>query len=176
MNMPIKQEAMKFLEDVELTPGVLAKDRVPLLGFRGSISHGTYIPPENCDSIDDIDLIGVAVMPIDYYLGLKKFETREIKIEKWDIVIYDIRHFFRLLLKQNPNVNSLLWLRPQMYLNVGYIGRRIIDERELFISKEMFFAYEGYAKGQLHRMSHSCAGSEELIEIEKEMSRRGIAV
>lgn len=41
-----------------------------LEGFRGSQAHGTYIPSDDPDSIDDIDYMGIYVMPLDHYLGL----------------------------------------------------------------------------------------------------------
>ena len=30
-----------------------------LVCYRGSQAHGTYVPPEDADSIDDVDLLGV---------------------------------------------------------------------------------------------------------------------
>jgi len=130
-----------------------------LLGYMGSISHGTQIPKNNPDSIDDIDIMGVSVAPENVYMGLKKFEQKEVKYKEWDSVVYEIKKFFSLLLKQNPNVLGLLWLQHQNYIHKAPAGQCIIDNRNLFISKEAYHSFSGYAHGQLHRMEHlACKG------------------
>ena len=130
-----------------------------LLGCVGSIAHGTQIPNSNPDSIDDIDLMGIAIAHVNVYLGLGKFEQKEVFYKEWDSVVYEIRKFFSLLLKQNPNVMGLLWLREQDYIYKSEYGQEIIDNRNLFISKNAYNSFVGYARGQLHRMEHSaCKG------------------
>lgn len=128
-----------------------------LLGYIGSISHGTQIPKTNPDSIDDIDIMGIAIAPENVYFGLEKFEQKEVKYKEWDSVVYEIKKFFSLLLKQNPNVLGLLWLQDYIYKNE--FGQAIIDNRDLFISKQAYHSFSGYAHGQLHRMEHmACKG------------------
>ena len=129
------------------------KLRTILLGLMGSHSHGTYIPPEN-GGIDDIDVMGVCVPPKDYYLGLKQFEQVDTWVDEYDIVIYEVRKFIRLLLKNNPNVLGLLWLPKKDYIVLTSEGQKLIDNRELFSSKIAYHSFTGYAKGQLKRMTH----------------------
>lgn len=124
-----------------------------LLGYRGSKAHGTYIPNSDPNSIDDIDLMGVAIAPLDYYFGLKKFEQFSIMHDVWDVVIYDIRKFCRLLLKCNPNVMSMLYLEDDMFLRKTELGQKLIDNRDLFVSKLAYKSFSGYAYGQLERMT-----------------------
>lgn len=139
--------------DSVLPPNVI------LLGYTGSISHGTQIPSTNPDSIDDIDLMGVAVGSENVYMGLASFEQKETKYKEYDSVVYELKKFFRLLLKQNPNVLGLLWLQHQNYIYVSPEGKSIIDNRNLFVSKEAYHSFSGYAYGQLHRMEHAaCKG------------------
>lgn len=57
--------------------GQLIPEGTILLGYRGSIAHGMYLPSDHPNSIDDKDLLGVCVAPLDYYLGLQRFEQRE---------------------------------------------------------------------------------------------------
>jgi len=123
-----------------------------LLGYMGSISHGTQIVGP--DSIDDKDIMGCAVGPIECYYGLKKFEQRECKRGVWDSVIYELRKYVCLLLKQNPNVLGLLWLQRKDYIHISPAGQRLIDNRTLFVSKKAYHSFVGYAHGQLHRMTH----------------------
>lgn len=134
-------------------------DNTILLGYVGSISHGTQIPKENPDSIDDIDIMGISIAPENVYMGLKKFEQKEAKYKEYDSVVYEIKKFFSLLLKQNPNVLGLLWLQHQNYIYKSPVGQSIIENRNLFVSKEAYHSFSGYAHGQLHRMEHlACKG------------------
>lgn len=139
------------LEEIEAYSKL--KSSIILEGFRGSHAHGTYVP-QHPDSIDDVDLMTVIIPPVDYYLGLKEFHTTEIKSGKWDIVVYDFKKFVSLLLKQNPNVLSLLWLQPSMYTVRTAIGEQLIKNRDLFSSREAYKSFTGYAYGQLKRMTH----------------------
>ena len=111
------------------------KPFIILEGYRGSQAHGTYVP-QNPDSVDDVDLMSIVAMPIEYYVGLKSFEVQEIKSGKWDIVIYDIKKFISLLLKQNPNVACLLWLEPTHYMIRSELGEKLIKNRKIFSSKK----------------------------------------
>jgi predicted nucleotidyltransferase len=129
-----------------------------ITAYRGSISHGMYIKPTDPNSIDDRDIISICIPPIDYYFGLKNYGsrgTKEIKFNEWDVVIYEFKKLISLLIKGNPNVLSLLWLEDKHYLKLTDVGRDLINNRELFVSKDVFYSFVGYAKGQLHRMTHT---------------------
>lgn len=134
-------------------PYLKYREHMILEGIRGSQAHGTYVP-QHPDSVDDEDLMGVVVMPIDNYCGLKNFEVQEIKFDKYDVVIYDIKKFIGLLLKQNPNVVMLLWLQDHFYTKRSEFGNELIAKRELFSSKLAYQAFSGYAYGQFKRMTH----------------------
>ena len=125
-----------------------------LMGYRGSKAHKTYVDPANPNSIDDIDVMGVAVASKDVYLGLQTFEQKERFVDEWDSVIYEVRKFFRLLLRANPNVLSLLFLEPEDYLIIKREGQKLLDSRDLFASKRVYKSFIGYAHGQLKRMTH----------------------
>lgn len=133
-----------------------------LMAYRGSIAHGMYMPSSEPGSVDDKDVMAVCVPPLDYYYGLKEFGSRgtmEIKRGEWDIVIYEVRKFVRLLAQGNPNVLMMLWLEPNMYLKETGAGRMLVDARQLFVGKHVYKAFTGYAYGQLHRMTHmACEG------------------
>ena len=147
-----------------------------LLGYMGSIAHGTYIPSEDPNSIDDKDIMGVCVASEYVYLGLDKFEQREKKFKEWDSVVYEIRKYVSLLLKCNPNVTGLLWLKENNYIHINDSGRKLIENRDIFSSKQAYNSFSGYAHGQLHRMSSDEKNinslSTFLKEIDKEIKRR----
>ena len=133
-----------------------------LLGYRGSISHGMYEPSKLPTSIDDKDVIGICIPPMDYYYGLKSFGskgTKEIKKNEWDIVLFEMTKAIRLLEKGNPNILAILWLHNTHYINVTPTGQQLLDNRNLFLGKHAYHSFVGYAHGQLHRMTHSaCEG------------------
>ena len=150
---------------VEQTNKIIPAGTV-LLGYVGSISHGTHIPEKEKDSIDDKDLMGICVLPKKQYLGLEfnpvlngrdnrlNNEQQEVMYKEWDVVVYEIRKFFKLMLKQNPNVLGLLWLKSNLYIHTSSVGKMIIDNRDIFISKKAYHSFAGYANGQLHKMTH----------------------
>lgn len=127
---------------------------VILSGFMGSISHGTYIPKTDPNSIDDKDVMGVMVLTKDYYIGLKHKEQTVSFVDEWDTVTYEIKKFFKLLLKNNPNVLGLLWLPDNLYIHRNESGAHLIENREIFLSKACYQSFCGYAYSQLHRMDH----------------------
>ena len=122
-------------------------------------AHGTYVPQEDPDSIDDKDVMGVCIGPKETYFGFERFEQKEKKLREWDSVVYEIRKYFRLLLKSNPNVLSLLWLKPHLYIRKSETGQLLLDNRDLFVSKKAYHSFNGYAYGQFKRMTHfKCEG------------------
>ena len=127
-----------------------------LSAYRGSIAHGMYIPQEDPNSIDDKDAISVCVPSEDYYLGLKEYGsrgTKEIKKGEWDIVIFEVKKFIRMLKNGNPNVLTTLWLEPQHYIKTTEAGNLIIASRELFVGRHVYRSFSGYAYAQLHQMT-----------------------
>jgi len=125
-----------------------------LVGYRGSIAHGTYIPSTDPNSIDDKDLMGIYAGKKKHYIGFGGKEVYERKINEWDAVLYELRKFIGLLLKSNPNVLMLLWLPEKYYLYKSLYGQMLIDNRSIFVSKHAYHAFSGYAYGQLHRMTN----------------------
>ena len=71
-----------------------------------SHSHGTYIEPSDPSGVDDVDLLGVYVAPVEYYLGFGREDAYERWESRYDCVFYELRKFVGLLLKSNPNVLS----------------------------------------------------------------------
>lgn len=130
------------------------KDFLSLVGHVGSMAHNTMTP-----ETDDIDLMAVATLPIESYCGLHPFEEFR-HMSDWqgwtfDVVVYDIRKFVRLLLKQNPNVLCLLALKDHSYLKKTDVGRQLIAHRHLFFSKKMYQSFTGYAYAQLQHLKRT---------------------
>lgn len=149
-------------------------DGLCLLAYRGSIAHNMYVPPGDPDSIDDVDLMGIAVAPREHYLGLQSWGSRgtmETKEGRYDCVFYEIRKAFGLLLQGNPNILSLLWLRPEHYL---MYYPPLIDNRQLFVGKHAYNSFAAYASAQLQKMeTREPAELLEYMRITAELKRRG---
>src|SRR5204862_6986475 len=77
----------------------------------------TYMPPEEPDAIDDVDLMGFVVPPLRFHLGLPRWEHWRMQQDELDVVIYSLEKAVRLLLKSNPNIVGLLWLRENEYVH-----------------------------------------------------------
>jgi predicted nucleotidyltransferase len=128
-----------------------------IVGYRGSIAHEMYVPNTNKDSIDDKDVMAIVIPEIDNYFGLKEKEwgsrgTMEHFIDEWDIVSYEFKKYMELLVKCNPNVMSLLWLKDGYYIKLNDMGKLLIENRDLFSSKIAYHTFSGYAHDQLDRM------------------------
>src|SRR5437867_5768365 len=70
-----------------------------VLALMGSHSHGTYIPPNEPDAVDDVDLVGVVVPPLPFHLGLPRWEHWRLQVNELDVVIYSLHKAMSLLLK-----------------------------------------------------------------------------
>lgn len=134
-------------------------ERALMVAWRGSIAHGMYVPNTDPNSIDDKDIMGVYVDPLDGYFGTKTYHSRgtmEVKEGEWDVVCYELRKFLSLLAKGNPNVISMLWLDQPDYLILTPLGERILTNKWMFESKLIFHSFVGYAHDQMKKMTH-CA-------------------
>jgi predicted nucleotidyltransferase len=121
-----------------------------LVGYIGSISHGTY----EKDVTDDEDIMGVSIGNEEHYIGLNSFEHKRTQEGKWDVIVYELKKYIQLLLKSNPNVLCLLWLPEKYRIFTNKEGRELINNRDIFVSKNIYHSFTGYAYGQLHRMTH----------------------
>jgi len=148
-------------------------DNLILAGYRGSIAHNMYVPNTDPNSIDDIDLMGVYLAPPEYYVGLglgQKYRKSVDKfIGKYDVVNYELRKFVNLLIKSNPNVLSLLWLRENHYVKRTRYGDLLIENRHLFVSKAAHASFTGYAYSQLKRMNNFATDSSYMGEKRKKL-------
>jgi len=130
------------------------REHLILVGRRGSEAHGTYVPSTDPNSIDDRDLFGVVIAPLDYYFGLRRWEHAESIKECWDVVLDETRKWCNMLVGQNPNVIQGLYLEPEDYLWFTDAGSYLVSQREVFRSRDAALrAFIGYAHGQLKRMT-----------------------
>lgn len=129
-----------------------------LMVWRGSIAHGTYMPPDDPHSVDDKDLIGICIPPMDYYAGLREFGSRgtqEVQVDPWDVVVYEHRKALRLLAKGNPNMLAMLWAPPEFTTYYTAAGEALVASRHLFATQAAFPAFKGYAQSELKKLQRN---------------------
>ncbi len=178
-------DALKDLSQADYARLVPQVSRI--VAYRGSHTHGTYLPPEDPTGHDDVDLISVYVDPRpEAYFGTEGqvWTGHDVKIGQWDGVTYCLQHFAKLAAACNPNVIATLWLREQDYLLIDWAGRELVEHRDMFTSRLAAKSFVGYAMGQLKRMTAwrdqnltsgmcHCSGEwhEENCDLKKERGR-----
>lgn len=137
----------------------------------GSRLYGTNGPTS------DWDIRGVTIAPRDYWVGARKFQSTEFKIQidgaETDVVIYDIRRFMELsVVHCNPNIIETLYVTPSAISGVNplhttdqwiYYRRRI----QSMISQKAHVSFEGYASSQIKKLLAKQAnksGRQDLVE------------
>lgn len=169
--MRIEDITLKTIPPEAIHPGA------QMIAFRGSVAHGMYTG--GADGIDDIDLMGFFTPRPNHYIGFARNspETVEYKHGPWDVVYYELRHFMQLLAKGNPNVLTMLWLKPEAIIHDNVPAQRLRGNRELFATKLAYHTFTGYAHGQLKRMENFDGPARERMRaLEAELTRRKIPV
>ncbi len=145
------------------------------LCWRGSVAHGMYVPKSDRNSIDDKDLMGIYIGPIEHYLGFGRKTVYEKWEGEWDCVFYELRKFVGLLLNCNPNVLSLLWLKPNQIICESLLGERLRENRNLFVTKKAYHSFSGYAHAQFKKMISFNQEAQALMQqLEEQLTSFGI--
>jgi uncharacterized protein len=145
------------------------------LCWRGSIAHGMYVPKSDPDSIDDKDVMGIYIAPIEHYFGFGRKDVYEQWEGEWDCVFYELKKFVGLLLNSNPNVLSLLWLEPSGIIFENSFGQRLRENRDIFVTKKAYHSFSGYAHAQFKKMvSFNIEAQRLMRELEEQLKAIGI--
>ena len=121
-------------------------DKIILLGLGGSWAYGT----NREDS--DVDCRGCALNSKEELLTNKNFE--QFVNEETDTVIYSFNKLVTLLSNCNPNTIEILGLKSEHYIYLTDIGRELINNSDMFLSKKAVNAFGGYANSQLRRLDN----------------------
>ena len=119
-------------------------NNIILLTLNSSYSYG--INTKN----SDIDIRGCALNSKKEILLSKDFES--YTNNETDTVIYSFNKFIKLLTNGSPNTIEILGLNPEHYLYIHPIGREILDNKNLFLSKELLKKYEGFITAQMKKI------------------------
>lgn len=120
-----------------------------LLTLGGSHAYGTDV------ETSDVDIRGCALNSKEEILTNKNFE--QFVNTETDTTIYSFNKLISLLTNVNPNTIEILGCKPEHYLYLSPIGKELVDNRHLFLSKKCINAFGGYANAQLRRLDNKSA-------------------
>ncbi|PYQ71013.1 MAG: hypothetical protein DMG04_22695 [Acidobacteria bacterium] len=164
----------RIARSFEAENGFPLEPHLIVLALMGSHSHGTYMPPEEPDAVDDVDLMGFVVPPLPFHIGLPRWDHWRLQADELDVVIYSLDKAVRLLLKSNPNIVGLLWLRENEYVHRHDTFESLRSRRAIFSSQAAADAFAGYAYDQLKRMeAFDLERMAEYESLTKEIRARG---
>lgn len=110
----------------------------------GSRAYGTARPES------DEDIRGIFILPRSAYLSLEP-ALEQVSDERNDIVYYTLARFLQLASVANPNIVELLFMPEDCVLHRTRWMDRLLEERELFITRQAFPSHTGYALAQIKR-------------------------
>lgn len=103
----------------------------------------------------DLDVRGIALnSKKDILLGT---DFEQVVNVDTDTVVYSFNKMIQLLVSNNPNTVEVLGCKPEHYLHLSDIGRTLIENRKMFLSKVCIHTFAGYAGSQLRRMENKAA-------------------
>ena len=150
----LKCEKYDFLrEDKNLGSNII------LLGLGGSHAYGTS--NEN----SDLDIRGIATNSPRNILTGNDFE-QVVDVET-DTTVYSFDKIIKLLCSCNPNTIEILGLKPEHYLYLSPLGKELLNNRKLFLSKKAIHSFGGYAHSQLRRLENKAARLVSQTQMEK---------
>ena len=120
-----------------------------LLGLSGSYAYGTN------NELSDVDIRGIATNTKRNILTHKDFE--QVVDTDTDTTIYSFEKIIKLLCECNPNTIEILGLKPEHYLFISPIGKRLLKNKKMFLSKKAIYSFGGYANAQLRRLENKSA-------------------
>lgn len=71
---------------------------------------------------------------------------------EYDLTVYSIIKYFRLLMENNPNIIDTLFVPRNCVLYSTAVGEMVRENRHLFLHKGCWPKFKGYAYSQVHKM------------------------
>lgn len=124
-------------------------NKIILLGLGGSHAYG--MNNEN----SDVDFRGIALNSKEEVLLGTDFE--QVVDTETDTTVYSFNKIIQLLTSCNPNTIEILGCNPETYIHLSDIGKEILNNKKIFLSKVCIHTFGGYAGSQLRRMENKTA-------------------
>jgi hypothetical protein len=106
-----------------------------------------------------VDTGGVFILPNETRLGLGRDYVPFVEDETHDTVWYELNRFAELLIKSNPTVLESLFVDDKYVLYEHPIFAEFRKRRNMFVTKECFNPFGGYAVAQIKK----CRGLNKMI-------------
>ena len=149
MNIEQIKEKLKTSEYDFLREDKNLGDNIILLTLGGSHAYG--MDKEE----SDLDVRGIALnSKKDVLLGT---DFEQVVNVDTDTTIYSFNKMIQLLTSNNPNTVEILGCKPEHYLHLSNIGKELLENRKMFLSKICIHTFGGYAGSQLRRMENKAA-------------------
>ena len=149
MNLEQIKEKLKTSEYDFLREDKNLDDNIILLTLGGSHAYG--MDKEG----SDLDVRGIALnSKKDILLGT---DFEQVVNADTDTTIYSFNKMIQLLTSNNPNTVEILGCKPEHYLRLSNIGKELLENRKMFLSKICIHTFGGYAGSQLRRMENKTA-------------------
>lgn len=150
-----------------IDPPKWLKNNTIYLTVIGSVAYG--VADSSLQS--DVDIYGICIPPkkdiFPHSAGLvygfddinvfEQFQKHHIfdssKEKEYDINVYSIVKFFKLLLDNNPSCIDTLFTPQECILHMSPVGQIIRENRKLFLHKGCWAKYKGYSYSMLHKMN-----------------------
>lgn len=71
---------------------------------------------------------------------------------EYDLTLYSISRYFRLLTDNNPNIIDSLFVPRHCVLHCTNIADMVREKRQIFLHKGVWSKFKGYAYGQMHKI------------------------
>lgn len=131
-----------------------------LCALAGSRAYGTHT------ETSDVDYKGIFIAEPNYYFGSARIEqsqgfeghtfrgnlngeTHRLYLTR-DTEFFELRKFFKLAQENNPSILDALY-SPEIYYQ-GEVGKILVSQRDMFLSKAAKFRYAGYAHSQIQKI------------------------
>ena len=124
-------------------------NNIILLTLGGSHAYGMD------KETSDLDVRGIALNPKEEILLGTDFE-QVVNVDT-DTTVYSFNKMIQLLTSNNPNTLECLGCKPEHYLYLSNIGKELLDNRKIFLSKICIHTFGGYSSQQLRRMENKAA-------------------
>lgn len=120
------------------------RDKLIFEVVAGSRAYGTDTPES------DLDLRGVFMLPRSDFLGLAT-PVPQVSDGKNDTTYWELRRYFELASKCNPNIIEVLWTPPDCIRLCTPVMEHLLAHRDLFLSAKAMHTFSGYARSQVKR-------------------------
>lgn len=133
-------------------------NNIIILGMGGSHSYGT-----NNES-SDTDVRSIALNSKYEILLGQDFE--QVVDVPTDTTVYSFNKMMTLLTSNNPNTLEILGCRPEHYLYLSPIGKELLNNKEMFLSKKVVHTFGGYSNQMLYRATMKSTHAMHQAELE----------